>query len=136
MILAVIGSRTYKNKKQVYEEIDKVREEYDITGIVSGVSEDDKNDTGPDTYGRDYALENVLEYIGHPAQWNDISEPCRLKYTRWGKPFNALAGLNRNTFIAEDGEIGLAFWDGKSKGTKDTIDKMKALGKEVITILI
>jgi len=132
MILAVIGSRTFKNKKVIYQAIDEIREKYNITAIVSGVSKDDTNDTGPDTYGRDYALDNNLEYIGFPADWDNMDPPCVIKYTKFNKPYNALAGFNRNTNIAETGFLGYAKWDGKSKGTKDTIDKMTALGKEVI----
>jgi hypothetical protein len=135
MILAVVGSRHIKNKKLVYEEIDKIRKEYNVTGIVSGVAEDDTNDTGPDTYGRDYATDHDINYIGFPALWNDMSEPCKVKYTRWGKPFNALAGPKRNTLIAENADIGLSIWDGKSKGTKDTMDKMTALGKYIKKVI-
>lgn len=137
MKLAVIGSRQIKDKKRVYEEIDKIREEYDITTIVSGVSLEDINDTGPDTYGRDYALENGLGYVGYPAEWDNLQLfPCKIKHTKFGKPYNALAGLNRNTFIAEDSDIGLSVWDGKSKGTKDTMDKMKAKDKYVKTVIV
>src|ERR1044072_275339 len=108
MILAVIGTRTFKNKKAIYEAIDEIRQQYNITAITSGVSLEDNHDTGPDTYGRDYAVENQLEYIGYPADWNNLNEPCKLKYTRFNKPYNALAGLNRNTDIANKGELGYA----------------------------
>jgi hypothetical protein len=137
MKLAVFGSRHIKDRKRVYKEIDEIRKEYDVTVIVSGVSLEDTNDTGPDTYGRDYALENGLGYVGYPAEWDNLQLfPCKIKYTRFGKPYNSLAGLNRNTFIAEDGDIGLSIWDGKSKGTKDTLDKMEAQNKYVKIVII
>ncbi len=37
----------------------------------------------------------------------------------------------RNTKIAENVTIIVAFWDGKSTGRKDTIDKARALEKKV-----
>lgn len=137
MRLAVIGSRTIKDRRRVYQEIDEMRKEYDITVIVSGVSLEDENDTGPDTYGRDYALENGLAYLGYPAEWDNLQAfPCKIKNTKFGKPYNALAGFNRNTFVAEDSDIGLSVWDGKSRGTKDTMDKMEVQGKFVKTVIV
>jgi hypothetical protein len=37
----------------------------------------------------------------------------------------------RNTLIAEHSNIIIAFWDGQSTGTKDTVDKALALSKKV-----
>jgi hypothetical protein len=44
---------------------------------------------------------------------------------------NALA---RNTDIAEDSDILLVTWDGKSRGAKDTINKMYDLNKPVVLL--
>ena len=37
----------------------------------------------------------------------------------------------RNGEMAEYADMLIAFWDGKSVGTQDMINKMKKLGKEV-----
>ena len=137
MVLAVIGSRHIKDKNRVYQEIEILRMDYDITAIVSGVAVNDDKDTGPDTYGRDYALDHGLRYIGYPAEWDNLQAfPCKVRYTGSGKPYNVLAGFNRNKFVAEDAEIALSIWDGKSKGTKDTMDQMKSQGKYVKIVII
>lgn len=50
----------------------------------------------------------------YPAEWD-----------KYGKR----AGYLRNTEMAKVADIGLAFWDGSSKGTKHMIDTMDRLGK-------
>ena len=37
----------------------------------------------------------------------------------------------RNTLIAEHSDIIIAFWNGQSTGTKDTVDKALTLSKKV-----
>ena len=38
------------------------------------------------------------------------------------------APILRNTFIVDDSDMMIFFWDGKSRGTKDTIEKAKNKG--------
>jgi predicted Rossmann fold nucleotide-binding protein DprA/Smf involved in DNA uptake len=45
------------------------------------------------------------------------------------------AGLERNTLIVEQSDRVVAFWDGKSRGTIDTICKANRAGKPVDVIL-
>ena len=47
---------------------------------------------------------------------------------------NGLAGFMRNTDIINEAELVVAFWDGQSKGTKDSIDKAEKQNKRVLTI--
>ena len=49
-----------------------------------------------------------------PADWN-----------KYGKA----AGYRRNVEMAEYADLLIAFWDGKSPGTKHMIDIMKSKGK-------
>lgn len=46
----------------------------------------------------------------------------------------AHACLERNTLIAQDSDMLLAVWDNKSKGTYDTIKKVRQLKKPVIIL--
>jgi hypothetical protein len=41
------------------------------------------------------------------------------------------AGFARNHLIVEQADMVIAFWDGQSRGTKDTIDKARKAGKLV-----
>ena len=65
-----------------------------------------------------------------PADWQDMSEPCKRRKNYFGW-YNALAGMKRNHAMGDEADILVAFWDGKSKGTKDMIDYMRKLSKPV-----
>ncbi len=134
MNLGIVGGRDFSDKDSLYREVDEYRKIRNIQSIVSGVSEFDSAFRGADTLACGYAIENGLEYIGFPANWEDISDPCVIKYNKFGKPYNALAGLRRNTLIVQASAEIMAFWDGKSKGTFDTITKARYEGKNVIII--
>ena len=80
------------------------------TEIVSGGAK------GVDTSAREYAL-------SHGIKLTDFLP----EYTRFGRS----APLKRNITIIEYSDIVLAFWDGKSRGTKFVIDNCRKLGVEV-----
>ena len=44
------------------------------------------------------------------------------------------AGFVRNKEMAALADVGLGFWDGKSKGTKHMIDEMKRLNKPLYVV--
>lgn len=80
------------------------------TEIVSGGAK------GVDTSAREYAL-------SHGIKLTDFLP----EYTKYGRS----APLKRNITIIEYSDIVLAFWDGKSRGTKFVIDNCRKLGVEV-----
>jgi hypothetical protein len=51
----------------------------------------------------------------------------------WGK-YGKRAGLLRNSDIVAASEVILAFWDGSSTGTLDTITKARGYGKKLLVI--
>lgn len=65
-----------------------------------------------------------------PADWQDMSEPCIVVHNYFGK-YNKLAGMKRNHAMGDEADILIAFWNKKSKGTKDMIDYMNSLKKTV-----
>ena len=85
------------------------------TEIVSGGAK------GVDTSAREYALAHGIK------QTEFLPE-----YTRFGRS----APLKRNITIIEYSDIVLAFWDGKSRGTKFVIDNCRKLGVEVRVYII
>lgn len=103
----VAGSRTFQNYPLLCKELDKIREQ--IGEIVCGA----------DTLGRTYAYDNDIKIKSFPADWE-----------RYGKS----AGFVRNDEMAAYADKAIIFWDGKSVGSKDMIDKMEKLGKEVRVI--
>jgi hypothetical protein len=108
MKIAVIGSRNLTVDLSEY-----VPE--GTTAIISGGAK------GIDTCAANYAKENGLELIEFLPDYK--------KYGR-GAP------LKRNDLIIDAADIVLAFWDGKSRGTKYGIDRCKKLGKEVRVFIL
>lgn len=103
MKVAVIGSRNIT-------ELDlKDYLPFDTTEIVSGGAK------GIDSIASVYAHGHGIELT--------LFLP---EYKRFGKA----APLRRNLQIIEYADIVLAFWDGKSRGTKYVIDNCKKAGKE------
>lgn len=80
------------------------------TEIVSGGAR------GVDTSAREYALSHGIKLTEFLPE-----------YTRFGRS----APLKRNITIIEYSDIVIAFWDGKSRGTKFVIDNCRKLGVEV-----
>lgn len=74
--------------------------------------------------------DNNLQSEAIPADWSNLDvEPCVIKYNRYGKAYNALAGINRNKTLVDKGDLTLAIWDGKSSGTKDAMNYAESQGK-------
>lgn len=133
--LAVVGTRTYTDKKRIYFELDEFRKIRKVIEIVSGIAADDYKTKGVDSFARDYAKEKGIPYKGFPADWKDMAPPCIRKTGLYGD-YNALAGPNRNTKIADYSDEAMAFWDEVSTGTHDVIKKFKTLTKKTKTIKI
>lgn len=113
--LIVAGSRKWPWRKYVFDAISFYTKNYDFQHIeiVEGEA------TGPDLWGRQWAEERGVTVRSFPADWD--GEGLR-------------AGYIRNAKMAEYGNALLAFWDGKSNGTKDMINKARDAGLHVIVI--
>lgn len=109
MKVAVIGSRglTVSDFGRYLPE--------NTTEIVSGGAK------GVDTSAREYAKNNGIKLTEFLPE-----------YTKYGRS----APLKRNITIIEYSDIVLAFWDGKSRGTKYVIDNCRKLDVEVRVYII
>lgn len=107
----VAGSRTFQNYPLLCKELDKIRDQ--IGEIVCGEAR------GADMLGNTYAYDNDIKIKGFPADWEHDGKA---------------AGFIRNEKMAKYADKAIVFWDGKSVGSKDMIDKMEKLGKEVRVI--
>lgn len=76
---------------------------------------------GVDTYVREYAKKNGLKLIEFFPN-----------YEKYGR----CAPLVRNKKIVDTCDCVLAFWDGKSKGTKCTLEYAKEKGKPITIVRI
>lgn len=107
MKVAVIGSRGL-----TINELGKYLPK-EVTEIVSGGAK------GIDTDAREYALSHGIKLTEFLPE-----------YKKYGKA----APLKRNLSIIEYSDLVIAFWDGKSRGTKFVIDNCKRIGVKVLVI--
>lgn len=91
MRLAVTGGRAYSDRARVEETLNRIHAATPLDVLIHGDA------SGADSLARDWAIRNGVRHDPYPAAWDDIDAiPCRVKW-RGRKPYNALAGLNRNT---------------------------------------
>jgi len=105
--LAIVGSRTFKN----YRLMERILGDYlgFVVEVISGGAD------GADSLGARWGRKNGFV----PT----IYEPDHKKYKH--------AYHHRNRLIAEACTLLVAFWDGRSSGTKYTIDYARRIGREV-----
>ncbi len=107
--IAVVGSRSFND----YELLSKTLNEFNNCKIISIISGGAK---GADTLAEKYAKENKI--------------PTEILKPDWNRR-GIGAGLERNTDIINKADIVVAFWDGESKGTLDSIQKAKKEKKQL-----
>ncbi len=99
---------------------------FEITEVVSGRA------PGVDRRGEQWAKEHNVPVAPFPAPWANIKVSGAIVRRRGdGSRYNAIAGLTRNTIMADYADALVAVWDGKSTGTADMIQKAKGRGLKV-----
>lgn len=115
--VAIVGSRDFADLEFVADVVHTYHS--DMTWIISG------NARGVDQAAQAAALRAGIPVLIFPAQWEVKGRG---------------AGFIRNQQIVDEADQVIAFWDGKSRGTLDTIHRaikadklravLKARGKE------
>ena len=103
----IAGNRDFTNYAQLCAFADQVLSVAEGVEIVSGGAR------GEDALGERYARERGYALKVFPAEWD-----------KWGRA----AGPIRNAQMADYADALIAFWDGKSSGTRDMIRKAKDKG--------
>jgi len=113
MKLAVVGSRGFTDIEVFKETLEDYLSENKIwpTLIISGGA------GGVDTLAELWAKEMSIPTKIFKADWNTHGKA---------------AGMLRNTTIVDTADKVIAFWDGTSRGTKDSINKAKVSKKLLI----
>ena len=111
--VAVVGSRTFTDYDLLEKELDKIHAKTPIGCIHSGGA------MGADTLAERWAKVHLIPVQVYVPDWK--------RYGRW-------AGLLRNKDIVEGTDVVVAFWDGKSKGTLNSIGLARKSGKKLIVV--
>lgn len=115
MKVAIVGSRTIRKIAAVEKAVQ--RSEFPVTHVVSGGA------PGVDTLARLWAEKSGIPRTILPAKWRKDGKLDRS------------AGIKRNGQIEKSAEACVAVWDGKSPGTKDTIERFLTAGKPVFVLI-
>jgi len=106
----IAGGREFNDKGFLEDKILELFPDTDILEVVCGEAR------GADALGKAFALSIGQPVTSFPAKWDELG-------TR--------AGPLRNIEMAEYADCLIAFWDGKSRGTKHMIDRALSNGLEV-----
>jgi len=106
-------------KKKCTEIIAEITPLPDLTVIISGTAR------GADQLGEKFADEMGLEIRRFPADWN-----------QYGKRAGVIRNEQMARYAGEYGNQGvlIAFWDGKSKGTRWMIELAKQYGLKAYVV--
>ncbi len=110
MKLAVVGSRDFHDYAWLERCLLSCIDIASIKEVISGGAR------GADSLAERFAAVHGLSFSVIPADW---------------KKYGKRAGPLRNTEIVRQADMVIAFWDGSSRGTRNTIDKALRAGKSV-----
>lgn len=114
--IVIAGSREFIDYEFLTKVLDDVvsrlrKKDYETITIVSGKAR------GADSLGEKYARAHSLPVIECPADWDGLGKS---------------AGYVRNEEMAKLAKLVIAFWNGKSRGTKHMIDLARKYRKIVL----
>lgn len=105
------GRNDHVSSDQITEAIAKAG--YKVTEVISGAA------TGIDSDGEKWATAHSIPTTLFPALWDTHGKK---------------AGPIRNKEMASYADCLIAFWNGKSPGTKNMIDNMRRLKKPIYIV--
>lgn len=127
MKIIIAGGRDFNNYPLLCNVCDYLLQNLSDVTVISGMA------IGTDILGYYYAKERGFNIIKKPAKWDDIEGKPKneIKVNKNGKKYWAVAGHRRNAEMASEGDILIAFWDKKSKGTRNMIYEAEKRGLDV-----
>lgn len=112
--IIIAGGRDFSNYSLLKQSVDTIVKNFhnENLTIISGTAR------GADTLGEQYAEEQNLSIRRFPADWDT-----------YGKNAGSIRNAQMATYASEGAKgILIAFWDGKSKGTKNMINEASNKG--------
>jgi hypothetical protein len=110
MKVAIVGSRSFNDYDLLKQTLDSIK---DISLVISGCAK------GADNLGELYAKERGIPTLLFRPDW---------------KKYGKAAGFIRNKEIISNADFVIAFYDGASKGTANSISLANKQGKKLIVI--
>lgn len=131
MRIAIIGSRTYENKRKIKEMIYKLKQTFgEELEIVSGGSQN-----GADKYARKYSLELGIKYVEFNPAHTSKNLYSALPESYYGKTYHVSQLFHRNELVAKYCDKMIAFRsEGKSSGTDHAINMAIKHNKPVVIV--
>jgi hypothetical protein len=124
----VAGSRSITDRTMVFDALDRLAAKWSGAQRFEVVCGEAR---GADTLGREWAQARGYPVRPMPARWAVLDVPGAIVQKRGGRRYNARAGHDRNAWMAAYGTHLVAFWDGRSRGTRSMIDLAKVCGVPV-----
>lgn len=119
MRLAIIGSRSFNDYDLLVDHLHTWivddRDECAITEVISGGAK------GADSLAARWAKEHGIKLTEFIPDWDGLGKK---------------AGFIRNEDIVKAADVVLAFWDGVSKGTQNSLSIAKRLKKTTIIVYV
>lgn len=129
--IAIIGSRTYENKRKIRDMIFKLKNTFgDKLVIVSGGSQN-----GADKYAKKFSLELGVSYIEFNPAHTNKNLYSALPESYYGKPYHVSQLFHRNELIAKYCDKMICFRsEGKSNGSDHAVDMAVKHNKPVVIV--
>lgn len=102
----VCGGRDFNNRELCFESLDRYLKGHENIEIVSGHAR------GADALAEEYAKAHGLKLTIFKADWK-----------QYGKSAGAIRNRQMLQYASKEAPLVIAFWDGKSKGTRNMIDQ-------------
>jgi hypothetical protein len=112
MNVVITGGRHFKDRKMMWETLNKIHQETPIERLAHGAC------TGADNLAREWAIENGLTAVGYPADWH----------------IGKKAGPMRNAYMLQQEQPDLVVAFPGGRGTQNAIDFAKKMGYTITII--
>lgn len=114
IVLAVVGGRDFNDYDKLRAYLDQYCAKNNVTKIISGGA------IGADSLAKQYAREKKILFEEFKPDW--------VKYKK-------AAGIIRNKIIVKEATRMVACWDGKSPGTKHSLEHFRRTKRRIPTVL-
>lgn len=130
--ILVAGSRNFSDYEFFSETMrDYVAQFTEPFVFISGAAS-----TGADALIIRWCRENDYPWVEFPADWDNVGAPGAVIRFRNGRAYNVRAGFQRNADMGRVATNLIAWWDGRSSGTRDMISIMRGRGDDTATIVL